>query len=1430
MSQTATSAQDAALLEALEQNEFDIAGLADFCADSRCVDDCLRQLYQIIRRNREPIADDKKLLAQVLVGMVYVARNDYAADGHQEYWPFLFRRIREAAFADPDKFWGDAVAGPQHQSLLGRWFLVALDAFDYSVPDEGQKYVGPIVFHAGMPYASLPRVLTVIAAACDQFGSQVITLPADIRSGLVTNHFLHRNVERLLASNLQGAAQLWSCLARVVLAWKTVGECSNELEQLPLALDPDEVRAALPTESESPRVSRSALPQLRYDPETGEIRLTFINCDTSANWRVTSSNGPLDLSWCHTHVGLTAEFAGPLPQDIAVEPSNSRTGVGRTFSAYPSDWPGFWFHAHNGNLEDGRTIDASGLASGRWYVIFEGTPTKCSVPFIAQVPLKWSWFTKHTRWTAWEVDVPPRTADCPDLVWHVDDNSFSIPLARRPGPRVEFVSKTPERAFQPDGSQFDVFESAPTVILKRDSATSVQLLRVTTESVAVIGRLDLQPEKPTPLPVSDPGVYQLRESRGVGRTLLRFAIVPGFQIEGPRYDAGRSLVSIAISADEQAGSVYCEDGVDVSLNGHTWTIQSSTIEPFVKAHWRWGIGDIPTLEFRWPIEALRWRVTQTGGAEVRWTRESIFVSPKAVATYDTQLEIQFPITSDLTINGEIYEGKLQSGPSGSMVMLSLLPFGNAIELLHDGRQYTAVFKSEQPLLDSLDATADAGSVTVSWQTSMCLSGAAIVAWDPSDLLSSPKTFNLKEADLLLGEWHGVCAQLPGSEWTAISLARSSGGFFQRLLQMAVFPSEEMEPASLLLHRRTGTVTKYVKKATSWAEFLHHVSLKRLHRKEAVFEKVRKRLLVLSSAGKIEICDLLKVTRSLQLLLNENASSDRDRQWADVILQAMLRVLHRLAKQNPLRAISQGPSGLNDLAAFLNLGLPLGQAFPFRWISDREPLPEDEAYPFRYIRDLWLIGKCRSVLESQLKEKGGSLPTDYDDLREGAVRGVLEFHKQYDLPSIFSFLPLASRTATVIKSDHGHRHSFALPSQSVPCEMELRDALGLSDLALDCQATCDDQFFERRGRSGGSRKGVSSLNSTYSLYWCSDERRWVIENMDSSPPTCCYTNHQPLVVDPLQSEALANNVLRDVFNKWADSEVIPAGGIHDFEFLGYFRHRLISDEVSGRLHTELLQPTTVENKELYGRIVQVVAKPGLSELATIAWQLAWIERITAWEGLDHVFEDATDRFLVQRDFLQGLARALKLWPELMRRSLALAELVYWSLYRGGLGEGLRFRGPSTDEELCLSRSAENGPTELVDHHFATVKQPVKHVGNVSGVIIGYRDGLGAVLLRHRSSPSTAATVQDYLKDEVNGRVWIATFRWRAINIDGRLWLQEKLKQSKYFTLESVMCGLHVTCELSKNPKWEATSIEIQMGKSQVNIPVNRRGRRHSNESD
>ena len=1431
MSQIATSSASAALIVSLEQNEFDVAGLAEFCGEQGCIDDSLRQLYQIIKRSSEPAPDDRKLLAQVLVSMVSVARNDYAADGHQEYWPFLFGRIRDATFADPKRFWDDTLEGPQYQSLLGRWFLAALEAFDYSVPEEGQKYVGPIVFHAGIPYSALPRLLSVIAAACDQYGSQVVSLPADIRSGLVANHFLHRNVERLLASNLQGATQLWGCLSRVVLAWKTSGDCSQELEQLPLALDPDEVHAALPIESESPRLARTQFPQLRYDPETGEIRLT-LSSEASTNWKVTSSNGPVEISWSRTHLGQTAKFLGPLPQEISVEPTNPIAGVGRIFSTHPSRWPGYWFHAHNGNLEDGRTIDASGLAAGRWYVIFEGTPTKCSVPFIGQTPLTWSWFKGNGEWTAWEIDVPARTTSRTHIEWYVDDNCFTVRLGRRPGPRVEFLGGPVVKATTPEGYHLDVFESAPTVVLKRETPITLQLLRETSDSVSVIERLELRPETPTRLPVVQPGVYQLREFRGVGRSLLRFAIVPGLQIEGPRFDVSDLIASVAIRAHMDSGQICCDEDTDVRNDGRAWVIQSPTVEPFLKARWCWANANIPVLAFRWPVEALRWRVTHAEKEYAEWTREPIFISPKTVSEHDAQLEIQLPVGTEVAINGETYLGRLQAGPSGNTIVHSLLSYGETVELQYEGQRYAAVLKSERPILKSLNGATDSESLVVLWKAIGPKSGIVMVAWNPCDPLSAPKTFMLSETERAADACERTCAELPGTEWTAISLARSASGFFQKFLHLAALHSAAMEPASLLLNRSTGEIKSYSDQPSGWVEFLHHITLMRLARKELGADSLNRWVEAIDKQKDFELEAAITLIRDLRYLLENKVTNDVDRRWAESVIRPLLGIAHRQIRGNPACALKNSDAN-NWFNLLLTLGIPIGQLYPSIWVKTTTLPHESCLYPFGYIRDLWLLGTIRKCFEQQI---GAALPPNFEEMQVSAAKSVLLFHEENGMPPLSAFLPLGRGIATIEKTDQGHRHSFALPPlpKLISSVSDLCELLGLKNKAIDCQATSDDQFFDDRHRGNNSRslRGTSSgrpshQTAGYSLYWCAGENRWAIETLNSSSPTCCYTNGEPLIVAAIQPVDLANSVLRDVLNKWANDEPSPSGLEKDFGFLDGCRNALIADPVVGPLHAELFKRSEIASKELFGRRIQVETKSSLSQCAIIAWQLAWIERVSAWEGTRHEFEREGENNIGQRDFLRGLGRALTLWPNLMRRTIALAELVYWTIYRGGVGTAVRFRCQQTDHQLAILRQnafVQERPNQRVSANLAPA---AKHVESVSGVIVGYNAGVGIVLLQLPSSPSLDATVSDFVNNRHADQFWRASFNWSNLSIEVRDQLKQlfekrcKTSPPKYpLSLADVMRGLRVTCELKKQPEWEAVKVDVDFGKGRIHLPKHR----------
>lgn len=1436
MSQTPVASNDDSLLAALDHNEFDVAGLADLCLDPRCMDSCLRQLYQILRSRRSPKRGEKKRLAQVLASMIIVAQTDYASKGHQEYWPFLFKQIRKAADAAGDEYWGDmGESRPyQAQALLGEWFRTALDVFGYSIPEEGHKYVGPIVFHAGMPYASLPRVLAVIAAACDQFGSQAISLPADIRSGLVTNHLLHRNVERLLASSSQGAAQLWACLARVVWAWKTQGDCSDELQQLPLTLEPEEVRAALPRASQSLRAIRTALPQLRYDADTGEIRLTF-PADVSSDWRVTTGKSPIDLAWSRTHLGQSAEFLGPLPGQICVAPTAADAPIDRTFAPYPSHWPGYWFHGHNGNLEDGQTIDASGLAAGRWYVVFEGTPTRFSEGVRGQSQLKWSWFRGNEHWTAWEVDVPVRTTTRTQLEWYVGENCFHVPLARRPGPRVEFVGQPVAQASTPDGHQLEVFSAAPEIVLRRESPISLQLLRETADTVTVIERMQVMPETPIRLPAIAPGVYQLRELRGVGRTVLRFAILPKLRIDGPSVDPHRRYASVTITADAETGRIERHVAKDVARGPAAWCIKASTVQPFLQARWRWTSEDTPGLIFRWPVEALRWRVVRAGEECADWTREPIFISPQVVARHDAQLEIHLPVGSELAINGQIYAGKLQHGPTGNTILLSLMAFGEWVKLEYEGQRYAAVLQSERPLLDTCEAKEDGESLYVSWSACDLPPAMSAVAWDPSKLLDVPTAYSLSHDELASGEWRTASASLPGNQWTAISLAHSAGGFFQRVLRFAGHRSPGIEPISILLDRSTGKLTVYDAKPGGWSKFLHHLTLMRWYQKEGWEHDLDRWVAELDRRKDLDFESAFAMVHDVQHLVSDETTSVYDRRWAELILQVVIRLLRRRVREHPTPALIHDDA-TGRLDALLNMGVPVGQLYPFAWIANCETLPEGCPYPVQYICDLWLLGTSRKGLESQLSTIGASVPDDFDAMQRNAAARVLRFHRDYGLPSLAFFLPLAGPTATVESTTASHHHAFALPPlpRSFASATDFCEFLGLLDKAIDCQPTCDDQFFDDRQRFDGStlapgraRKSISRSRASYSLYWSADEYCWAIETPHCPEPTCCYAEDQPLVVAPLRPADLANSPIRDTLNTWALEERITAEDEVTFAGLHKYRGILTGDTVSGPLHEELFTPPKTATKELLGCPVTFETQAGLSSLATIAWQLAWLERATAWEGPGHVFKGDTENADERLEFLRVLAQAIAKWPTLMRRAIALAELVYWTLFRGGLGLAAHFQCELKEDQFSLQRKPAETMSALRNQAAANAKWSGSRTEGISGVIVGYNAGAGQILLQHRRSPSLKATVRDYVDHGNPERHWFTNFRWNTLSAEVRDHLTDKftrLRQAnepRTKTLADIMCGLRVTCDLDSDSNGRAIEVKVNFSESPIPIPKHRR---------
>lgn len=130
MSQVAAPmSSDPELVVAFEQNEFDIAGLANLSLDDAVIDRAIHELYLFLSNGSEPRRSSRTRLAQVLLAMMTVARDHYAESGHQEYWPYLFDRVEEIATGASGTCEFSNLLCQANQALLGRWFKLGLDEF-----------------------------------------------------------------------------------------------------------------------------------------------------------------------------------------------------------------------------------------------------------------------------------------------------------------------------------------------------------------------------------------------------------------------------------------------------------------------------------------------------------------------------------------------------------------------------------------------------------------------------------------------------------------------------------------------------------------------------------------------------------------------------------------------------------------------------------------------------------------------------------------------------------------------------------------------------------------------------------------------------------------------------------------------------------------------------------------------------------------------------------------------------------------------------------------------------------------------------------------------------------------------------------------------------------------------------------------------------
>jgi hypothetical protein len=1253
------------LLKRFRENEFDIAGLADLPDDRRRLDAVLRRIgrYVVV----DGFMDDEKL-AEVLFCLIRVAQEDY----HEgNFWGRLSERLGRDL-------------NPKEQERLGDWFQRGLKRLEYPVPVDhgGLKWLTPILVHAGTPRCSIPLLVKLVYQHRDA-GEDLDAVEIQ-RLAEADGVVLHRNVRRLLTSRMQGAVQVWSAVARVVAAWPIEDRMAEELGRLPLALDPDAIRQALEgLDRNAVAESRAPAPRLIYDAVTGDVRLWLPGNDAD-RWMFDVQGLVLTL-WEPSAQGRSAEVVRPLPVAFIASPPAGRP---TNFDCQPKNWPGLWFRASNGNLKPGDDVDRDGLEPGRWLTVFEGRPDG---DVGIERPLNWAFVQEGQDWTAWEVDVPPRAVGREQLVWGVGDSEFSVPLARRPSPRVVVRDEARSTARVEGLDAVPVFDAAPTVTASRDRAVAARLARRLGGRWLWVQDLELPAGRPVRTPAELPGVYQLREARNVGRVLLDFVVLPGIRELGAGVDADFERTTWVLGVASSIGSFRpAGEGRQLpevrSTSPTNWEVHATTVEPYVSVAWVWDDPQSPPLRFDKPVEGLRWRLKGLSPETSQWTRATLMVDPKQVLNSPEQvrIEVQAPREGSLLING-VPAVKLVDGPTGRTLIRELTAYIQAeqVRLTYRGHDHAAVLLARRPILERFLVEADGQTVVVNWSPEQP-EGTVLMAWDPLTPQDQVACFPLTSEQLREpGEWIGDWGQLPDASFVALALARKSATGLGRkaIYLMAVDAADAGRPWAGLVPRPPASSDDL-----PWAKFAHDLLLGLRSDRDDSHVDVGRHLRQLDQAGHLDIGSALQFLRRLEAM-EVGARTEPARLASARAIREYLKTgdTPRRLLERPVR----GPSAdygriFIDL---LRIGVhPGGYAE-----STTESHASLSPYPAGYFADLSLISTASDVPHDRCR---------------AAARRVAATHDRLDLPPLSLALPWRWGQ---MRQETCHRyHLFERPPDAdrVPPADQLLCELGLEDWALDVVEVRSDH----RPKPG---KPSTYRRRAFSLYWdARSGKGWAIEEVLNGGRrfrTCCSTGGRPLMVPPCDPLVLSARIdLRRRLIRWGTGlpEVEAGRGCLgdvlsvDGDLKTYPR--------LGVLHAHILEPPRLVQVSLLGGQFARVEHPPIPEPSLIAWRLAWWDRLAFTEPplggpsappvAARALKDppATDAYrgptLPSRpraphrtspapvQFLEPLATALEVWPELMSRCLALAEFLRWTLCEQGLGLAVKFARATSDPEM------------------------------------------------------------------------------------------------------------------------------------------------------
>lgn len=763
---------------ALRANPTAVAGLSAFDDRPDDLRVALGALAGCVRGSRWTKENDA---AATLYAMVRVAQQEYGG-GDGGYWPHLGRRM------------GTTLGATDHR-WLGDQFRFALGVFGFPTNLPGLTNLGPILWHAGWSRPHLRPLLAFVAEQVAVYGGRAAEpdAPHALRLGPVAQTYtpaLPRTVVRLLEGNAAGFGELWARLAGAVFAHRQ-GAAAVRAAWEPIGgITADDILAALPTaRPPASAVPCPRRPQLRYHPDTGELRLWLVE-GSAADWRVDG----LELRW----EGDSAVVVPPLRAAFSLTHRPTKTAWTEVLFA---EKPAAWFGGRSGVLERGDEVAARGLTAGRYHLVCRGVPA--GLPPAARGQLSLGFYAGGEGWAAWEVEVPARSEGAA-FTLRVDGDVWRFPLARGSEPLLRVDGEPVGRGELPGGAPVSLFAGPPRVELQ--PGTAVRLVRRSETDGQLVGDWTAGAGAAS-LPDRGPGVYQLREARGVGRVLLDYAVVPGSS--APVVTVTGDVARLVL----KAGPGGRLDGAHAIPGG--WAVEQPAWHPWVEVVWRWDGGGLP-VRLRAAVRAVRWRLAGADGPRSEWGRHAHPVSRREAAARRLRVHVEVPAREGLAVNGSPPAAEPTEGPTGWGLTLPLdaFPTADAVQLRAGGREFVTAWLADRPVLRSFEALRDGEEVVACWEAEHAPAGLLIGLWDPTDPGGEVVTVpvSAEQARYPGGEWP-VPPAVAGCRRLGVALGTRGAGFGARPFQPAVDPNGC--PVTALLMADDDAAADWARVAHGW---------------------------------------------------------------------------------------------------------------------------------------------------------------------------------------------------------------------------------------------------------------------------------------------------------------------------------------------------------------------------------------------------------------------------------------------------------------------------------------------------------------------------------------------------------------------------------------------------------------------------------------